>query len=656
MPLFTMSSIIQELDSANRKRTHEDFIKREDDEDFVKREHPEPSYFQPHAHGLGQESDDKENDNSSTSAKRAANSPHMKSSPALTEPGSSPLSERSVSPILTPPRSFSSNGPLSPREPPNATVSSSQGLPTSTIACKTVTGTSTANGEPPAKRKKLTPAEKAAKAAADQAAKEEREKKKREKEEADRQKAEERERKKKEKEEADKLKADQKAAKEAERAAKEAEKAAKEAEKKQRAEEREKKERSQMKLTSMFKMHSLAPQKEKPAGKAEKVAESSPPSTAAKGATKSVSRYEQMFKPFYVKEHVRLANLSLADEETKEAKARILDEYIEGKRKEVSVTRFNPLEHLQIPYAPPRGRVYPSVRNIMTEYHDISSGTSSDQKTESQTAKIRQTLGALKAVPIKSLKFREDVRPPYIGTVSGLPAGVTGLRKLAKNPIARDVLPLNYDYDSEAEWQEEDGEDVDDLDDDEDEADNDEEMDDFLDDSEDAGPARLVFSGGMEPESTGLCWENRKRLADPPKMGKYRMEFILECLDHHSGIDPFSTAYWEPTPRIVISNDTASAPTNGTTSAPAMPPPPANALQALQANAGTGTKKSQQPLPADMQEDLKKLVRSMPNLSKVGIIEVFCANHPKCSKNQIKTSFEALMEKSGKQWKIKGDP
>lgn len=373
-----------------------------------------------------------------------------------------------------------------------------------------------AAGEPP-KKKRATPAEKAARDAALEADKlkrqEEREKKKREKEEAEKQKAEQ--------------KAEQKAAKAAEKAEKDQEKKqrAEEKEKKKREKEEEeaKKARSQMKLTSMFNRPVTTPKKELAASKPDQPrAASATPSRE----TKEKSLYEQMFKPFFVKEHVHLANLvPQLDEETREAKGKILDEYISGERRHTATT-FEPLEVLQIPYKVRRGRVYPSVRKIMAEFDDLSSNAPVDLTTESQNAQIRQTMEALKSVPMKSIKFREDVRPPYIGTVSGLPAGVKSLAKLARKPVAK-VLPLNYDYDSEAEWQEEEGEDVDDLDDEEEEADLDEDMTDFLDDSEDAGPARMGFSSSMEPESTGPCWEDRTRKVTEPKLYKYRMEFIL---------------------------------------------------------------------------------------------------------------------------------
>ena len=532
--------------------------------------------------------------------------------------------------------------------------------------------------EPP-KKKRATAEEKAARDAALEAEKlkkqEEREKKKREKEEAEKQKAEQRA-----------AKAEQKAA----------DKAEKDQEKRQRAEEKDKKRREkeeeeakksrkQMKLTSMFGRPETTPKKEPATSKLD---EAQPAGLTPKREVKETSLYESMFKPFFIFPHVHLANNGpVLDEETREAKAKILDEYISGERQHLATT-FDPLEVLQIPYKIRRGRVYPSVKNIMADFKGFSSNALPDLTTESQNAQIRQTTEALKLVPMKSIKFREDVRPPYFGTISGLPTGVKSLQNLARKPISK-TLPLNYEYDSEAEWQEEEGEDVDDLDDDEEEADPDEDMGDFLDDSEDAGPARIGFSGSMEPESTGPCWEDRKRKTEP-KLYKFRMEIILgesrsappkqrlanvpvEPLEHRHSIDPFSTAYWKPPkPKATAGNESLAASGSTSTSATtagasssaqdaranamAPPPAPSDAFQALNSAAGaTGNKKSQQPLPPDMQQKLKDLVRAMPNLSKVGIIELFASNNASCLRGQIKTSFDALLEKSGRGWKVRGD-
>ncbi|EGO60353.1 hypothetical protein NEUTE1DRAFT_75330 [Neurospora tetrasperma FGSC 2508] len=511
MPLFTTSTSGQE-DSSCLKRSHDQF----------REEVPPPSSF-----------DDKENVRSSPPPSSGPATPRArKASPALSD-ASSPLDRLSRSPSLSPPR-------LAPLTISTTNTPSTQKQTSGAKAASTTTKSTT--GEPAVKRKKLTPEEKAAKAQADAAKKKEKEeaKAKRAAEQAKleaekQQKAEEKERKKREKEEELKRK-------EEEKKRKQEEKEEKERKKREKEEEEAKKRGRQMKLTSLFKINPATP-KEKPV--AIKVESKDVEMTDAPSLAKENEAYRRLFKPFYVKEFVTLAkNPFEVDEETREAKSRILDEYTEGKRAEFQTPeKFDPLEALQLPFKTQRrGRPYPSVRKIMTEIYGESSSRAMDLTTEN--TQFRDAREALKAVPVKCIKFSQDVRPPYVGTISGLPPGVKSLYKLARNPTSRTILPLDYDYDSEAEWQDEEGEDVEDLDDEEEDLEMDEDMDDFLDDSEDVGPQRLVFSGGMEPESTGICWENEKRCTVKPELYQCRMEIILESLDEETSIDPFSTDYW----------------------------------------------------------------------------------------------------------------
>lgn len=393
---------------------------------------------------------------------------------------------------------------------------------------------SSALGQPPVvAKKKLTPEEKKAKADAETA-------KKKEKEDA--------------KQAREKAKQDKETAKAAKLAEKAAEKAKVEAEKKARHEEREKKkrereeeekrtqgekerkERSQLRLGAFFSVGPSTPKKSDAATlKASDAAQASgsPEKGPNKAGSEAVSEYERMFKPFFVKEQVTLASLPFAnDAETREAKTRILDEYVAEARGPFNPKPFNHTEVFSLAFTPPpRGRLYPSVRKIMAAYHGESAPI--DLTTESQNSQIQQARRLLKEVPMRFLGFKEDVRPPYYGTITTTPRS-GNLRRLARKPTSRDLLPLNYDYDSEAEWVDDgDGEDIDDMEDEEDEMDDDEEMGDFLDDSEDTGPARAAFSTGMAPESTGLCWENRQRLAPLPHLYKYRMEIILGKTNPH---------------------------------------------------------------------------------------------------------------------------
>ena len=451
----------------------------------------------------------------------------MKSSPGLTASGSSPLDDNSPSPNVTPKRTSDEALLDGASRPASSTIFANAAQKVEAQSAPRL-----ATGEPAAKKKRLTPEEKAAKAKAEEEAKAKKAAEKEAKAKAEEEAKAERAAEKARKAEADRKKKEEAQKKEEER---EKQRAKKEAEKKQQMEEQAKKERSQLTLLAMFgKPSSSVPKTEQKVVKTESNGDAGAVGTPSESSAKSNSDYASLFKPFFIKDNVKLASYPYEmDEETREAKSALLNEYVEGKRQVTPLPlRENLLEALQIPYRSQRGRVYPSVRKIMVEYQESSSSMPVDLTTESQTMQNRHALEALRAVPVKSLKFREDVRPPYVGTVSGLPPGVKSLRKVAIHPTARSVPSLNYDYDSEAEWQEEDGEDVDDLDDDEDDVENDEDMEDFLDDSDDVGPSRLVFSGGMEPESTGLCWEDSKRLNSPAKLNTFRMEFILgELLD-----------------------------------------------------------------------------------------------------------------------------
>lgn len=59
---------------------------------------------------------------------------------------------------------------------------------------------------------------------------------------------------------------------------------------------------------------------------------------------------------------------------------------------------------------------------------------------------------------MKVLTFHEDYRPPYKGTFSKTSTVLTG-----RNPFEKDHNVFNYDFDSEGEWEEGDGEGSDDV-------------------------------------------------------------------------------------------------------------------------------------------------------------------------------------------------
>ncbi|ERT01354.1 hypothetical protein HMPREF1624_02599 [Sporothrix schenckii ATCC 58251] len=664
--------------------------------------------------------------------------------------GSSTPARRSTSPNATPCKSSAGASPhvvitIDATPPPGLSASA--------------TTTTTTTQPPAAKRKRLTPSEREEKAKADAARKlekekaeaarkrekekaeaakkqerdeqkaaaeakkkavaEEKEKKRRQKEEEDRRKNEEKEKKRKEKEDEDRRKNEEKEKKRRE----------KEDEERKIQEAKDKKERSQLRLNSFFKTPSnssastsvsstaavttasgsLLPagsSPRKPAAVRGNSASPRKPTSFATGDAASlsesgtvaaeVSEYDRVFKPFFVKENVVMAtDLYGMDDETKEAKSRILDEFLAGSRGEFAppqpFSATTAVDYFHLPGNPAlaRGRNRPTVRKIMNMlgpnamYGGLRSGL--DGESDAQT---KLALHLLQSTPMKYLFFREDVRPAYFGTVTSQPP-TARLSKLARNPLAKTVLPLNYDYDSEAEWVDDgDGEDVDDLDDDEEELDDDGEMSDFLDDSEDAIPLRPAFSGGMEPESTGVCWENEQRMACKPALDSFRMEFIL---DHDGPIDPFSTQYWEtkdPAPAPDATTTASGTPSKSKAMAP--PPAPSDAFAALgagaaaassltksdpatsassasstsaapaaaDANSGKAADPKKAGVAAEFVPDLKKSILQYAKLSKLGLVEMLSVEFMgKCTKGQIKNSLEALAERTGtginKTWRLK---
>lgn len=360
---------------------------------------------------------------------------------------------------------------------------------------------------PPAKkRKKLTDEDKKAQADEKAAKEAQKEKKRKEKEaEAEKKKA-----------EADKRKAET-----------ERKKAEIERKKREKEEEAERKQRAQPKIGSFFTKQPLTSNPKEPRGRLDLPVGARSPSPAAQER----NEYQRIAQEFFVKENVTLAsNKFTLSPVSQAAKTEVLDDFVAGRRAPVEVKPFDQFQALCLPsgVAQPRGKMYASVRGLLSSPGGLQTSPI-DLTTESQNVRIQRTQQALKRIPLKHLKFHEDVRPPYYGTVTSVES-LASLRKLAKNPIAKD-LPLNYDYDSEAEWVDDgddgEGDDVSLLDEEDVDEEDGEGMDDFLDDSEDVGRGPRMIAGTMEPESSGVCFEDRTRKNPNPQMYKFRMEFMI---------------------------------------------------------------------------------------------------------------------------------
>ncbi|KAI6382176.1 hypothetical protein MCOR25_000767 [Pyricularia grisea] len=530
-------------------------------------------------------------------------------------------------------------------------------IPTDSITTPTpakVTAPAPTGGEPPAKRKCLTAAEK-----------EEKSKVKLEKEQArvakQAEKAKVEEEKKAKAEEREKEREKKRLEKEQKQQEKERKQQEKEEEQRKVQEAKDKKERSQLKLASFFKAGPSTPSKvittiQPKADASPRIAS---PAQNTQDGPADVSEYRKAFQPFFIKEYVKLAKKAFDfDEAALLAKSRQLDEYMGGNKdyQPRPFTGPDSVEYFCLPaLPPPRGRPYPSVRKIVSILSDASTvAGASAAPIDLTDSPVQAARRLLAEIPMKYLRFFQDVRPAYYGTVTSLPPSLGSydkspnstlhaarLRKLARKPTSRQVLPLQYDYDSEAEWVDDgDGEDIEgDDDDDDDDEDDDEDMTDFLDNSEDS-IKRPVFASGMEPESSGLCFEDA-RVGPLSDMAKYRMEFILD--NEHQSIDPFSSQYWqsEPCQKTTAPTPALLHPSSAKT--------PSNAFAALSAPGGKKTA----IVPANLLDDFKHAILKYPKLSKVGLVEVLSTQFEKCTKAQVKNSVEMLAERHDKTWRLK---
>ena len=283
--------------------------------------------------------------------------------------------------------------------------------------------------------------------------------------------------------------------------------------------------------------------------------------------------YERSFLPFFVQPHTTLAphnRFSRDSDGIRYAQAK-LDECLDSASKPPDFARtvFNPYDLLHVSSHQHKRQRKPrwTVKDIITKM----SGSSQHpvDLTGSKANQAIKPAEMLGSISTKYLRFAEDVRPPYIGTYTKLPGDYAG-RRLCKNPFTRTLPQTNYDYDSEAEWEEPgEGEDLDSEGEEEvNEEDEDDDMEGFLDDEESGDgirQKRRPILGDLEPSCTGLCWEDdfearRRALTaerNPVDLQSFAMEVILgkflpftplSKLNHKDRpqlpIDPYSTAYW----------------------------------------------------------------------------------------------------------------
>lgn len=445
-------------------------------------------------------------------------------------------------------------GPNTPSDFANSPMVAAVAGPSNTASPSAFTALN-GNPPPPAKKAKLTFAEKEEMRLLKEA---EKAKEKAEKAQKDKANAEEKARKLAEKEAERKVK---EAEKEEKRAAAAAEKAAKEEKKRKREEEKKKKEdekkqaeekkaRSQKKLSNFFAIPATSSSGRRGSmDSAERTSMSPAPQTSnssllAAGASPGastprkpvLSHYEKTFPEFFVHADVTLAKVNRfeRDEEGIISTQNAIDGYMSGDRSPGRVRPFDATSLFHLTSSNVRRGKYPMpVRDIMTEFSGAYSRVI-DLTTDSQNSQIKRMRELLRKVPVKIIMHAEDVRPPYRGTYTSRP--VNGMAKLARNPWRKELPDKNYDYDSEAEWiEDEDAEDCMSDGEEEEDVEDGEDMEGFLDDENDelANGRRTATHGNndLEPISTGLCWEDKHKRSANVKMMPYRMEIILGKFD-----------------------------------------------------------------------------------------------------------------------------
>ncbi|KAJ4377455.1 hypothetical protein N0V83_000280 [Neocucurbitaria cava] len=388
-----------------------------------------------------------------------------------------------------------------------------------------------------------------------------------------------------------------------------------------------------------------------------------PPSPQKAIVKNAQSDYERYFLPFNLAPHVILAPKNAFFEDPaklKAAQAR-LDRLIA--QEDVDMEPIT-LEHLKssLPKDTRRGQTTTSIVEVL----ELVNG-STDQPidlTSDKDVNSRQPLDMLKTIPMKYIHFGEDVRPPYYGTYTRSYTDADAAR-LARNPLSRLRQDTNYDYDSEAEWEEsEEGEDLD-SDGEDDIEEEEDDMDGFLDDEEDPQLKRRLISSDLLPVSTGLCWEDAhkvSRLNDGSDaictdFKEFKMGILLDAQPR--SIDPFSTAYWMPEP--IPSAATIQTTSKDTSTSGSMNPPSRAPLAQRTMNGLLNTLNTPQPQPSNTAAKPVKVKRQIPadqlpafreeiegkDLTKIGMIEALKKAFPKLPKDAISNTLSVVAARVG---------
>ncbi|PSK36575.1 hypothetical protein B9Z65_1758 [Elsinoe australis] len=257
--------------------------------------------------------------------------------------------------------------------------------------------------------------------------------------------------------------------------------------------------------------------------------------------------YHRFFLPFSLPQHTKLAPTYRASSAVTEQEQDIFDNAVLSVRETLSqssdhVTSFFSPAHERIHLPPRASRIHELLQGSLANPVDLTLSHPKDM--------LQEQLGSIN---MKHIHFSEDVRPPYTGSYTKI-TNPARARKLARAPTSKQREDTNYDYDSEAEWEEpEEGEDVgSDEEEDAESVGSADEMEEFLDDGDDAQLARnrKLITSELEPVSSGVCWEHSLKPATtkdaPFDLSSMRLEWLLDLDTPIASINPFSDSYWAP--------------------------------------------------------------------------------------------------------------
>jgi chromatin assembly factor 1 subunit A len=246
-----------------------------------------------------------------------------------------------------------------------------------------------------------------------------------------------------------------------------------------------------------------------------------------------------MFLPFQLKAHTKCApqvpSLRFGELETSQHE---MDKILQR-----VPTTTTPTSSLSSLFAKERSRSrglwQPTAREVI---ESLQGSSQAPIDLTDESGEHHRPADLLDALVVRHLHFGEDVRPAYFGTYSRKISS-SDAAKLRKNPFSKLRKDTDYDYDSEAEWEEpEEGEDIgSDVEDDEESVGDAEEMDDFMDDDA-ADNKRHMITGDLKPVSTGLCWEDAKGFSNSNEESSVDLDSMkIDFFIRKFNINPFST-------------------------------------------------------------------------------------------------------------------